>query len=119
MKILCIEDETDIATLLDDVLVSQGHEVKTCHNGEDGLTMIENEKFDMVFLDLNMPKVSGTQVVDALAKDDLTNDMNIAILTANTLSDSEQLKLKNKGVKEILQKPISVDRMLEIVAKYE
>ena len=48
MNILCVEDEVDIAILLEDLLVAHGHEIKSCHKGSDALPLIEKENFDRV-----------------------------------------------------------------------
>jgi DNA-binding response OmpR family regulator len=119
MNILCVEDEVDIAMLLEDLLTAHGHELTSCHKGSDALPIIKKENFDMVFLDLNLPELSGSEIIDSLAKDDLLGKMNMVILTAKDLEQSEMQELKQKGVKEIMKKPMSVQEILDMVAKFE
>ncbi len=119
MKILCVEDEVDIATLLDNVLTSEGHFVTTCHNGVDALSLIEKENFNLIFLDLQMPQLSGKEVIDSLAKNGLLTHNNIVVLSASDMTESEILEFEQKGIKGFLQKPMSLEGIFDVVKKFE
>ncbi len=119
MKILCVEDEVDLATLMDNVLSSDGHFVTTCHDGEEALSLITKEEFNLIFLDLEIPKLSGKQVIDSLKNDGLTEINNIVILSANDLEQSEIQEFNQKGIKNYLQKPVSMEEILNEVKKFE
>lgn len=119
MKILCVEDDVDIATLLDNVLSANGHIVTACHSGADALSLIQNQDFNLIFLDLEMPEISGRDVINSLSKDDLLSHNNIVILTANELDEQERSKLEQQGIREILQKPMSLDGIMGVVKKFE
>ena len=119
MKILCIEDEIDIGALLKDVLEATGHYVTTCDNGLEALTILGHEAFDLVILDLNMPKFSGTDVINSLVENNSISNMNIVILTANDLKESEISEFEQKGIKEFMRKPMSVQGILNVVKKFE
>jgi CheY-like chemotaxis protein len=119
MKILCVDDDEDIATLLHNILSANGHVVTTSHNGVDALSEIEREDFNLILLDLEMPGLSGKQVIDSLHKDGLLEHNKIVILSANDLSESEILEFKQKGIEEIFQKPMQLERILDVVKKFE
>jgi len=119
MKILCVDDDADITTLLDNILSSEGHYVKTCLNGVDALSLITKDEFNLIFLDLQMPGLSGKEVIDSLDRDGLLGQNKIAVFSANDLDESEILKFKQKGIKEILQKPIHLEGILDVVKKFE
>ncbi|MDH3611307.1 MAG: response regulator [Nitrosopumilus sp.] len=119
MKILCVEDDVDIATLMDNILSANGHQVTTCHNGVDALSHIRKKKFNLILLDLEMPDFSGKEVINSLAKEDLLEENNIVILTASDLNEQEILKFKQKGIKEFFQKPLSFEKILDVVTKFE
>jgi len=119
MKILCIEDDDDIAGLFDNILTANGHQVTISLNGIDGLSLIQKEDFNLIFLDLRMPGFSGENVIDSLDKDGLIAFNNIVILSADSLGETKILEFKQKGIKDILQKPIRLEKILEIVGKYE
>ena len=59
-KILIVDDEEDIITFLDTFLKSEGFETKTAMNGVEAYKAIKNEKPDLITLDLQMPKNTGT-----------------------------------------------------------
>ena len=119
MKILCVDDDEDIATLFDNILSANGHVVTTSYNGVDALSLIEREDFNLILLDLEMPGLSGKQVIDSLHKDGLLERNEIVILSANDLSEAEILEFKQKGIEEIFQKPMQLERILDVVRKFE
>ena len=62
-KILIIDDDVELATLLIDYLSLEGFEAKSAQNGLDGLTMLANDDFDLIVLDVMMPGRSGTETL--------------------------------------------------------
>ena len=62
-KILIIDDDVELATLLIDYLSLEGFEAKSAQNGLDGLTMLANDDFDLIVLDVMMPGMSGTETL--------------------------------------------------------
>ncbi|MDH3277648.1 MAG: response regulator [Nitrosopumilus sp.] len=119
MKILCVDDDEDIALLLDSVLSANEHKVTICNNGVDALSLIEKENFNLILLDLQMPGLTGKDVINSLEKDRLIELNNIVILSAENLEESETLEFTQKGIKEILQKPIRLEKLLETVKNFE
>jgi DNA-binding NtrC family response regulator len=63
IRILCVEDEQSIQDLVSRHLMLQGFEVKTAANGEDAIRVLENESFDILLLDIQMPKMDGLEVL--------------------------------------------------------
>ncbi len=119
MKILCVEDDIDIATLLDNVLSSDGHYVTICDNEKDALALVEKENFNLIFLDLQLPQLSGKEVINSLAQNGLLADNNIVILSASDMTESEILEFEQKGIKGFLQKPMSLEGIFDVVKKFE
>lgn len=62
-KILIIDDDVELVTLLVDYLTLEGFQVSSAYNGLDGLTAIAQDQFDLVILDVMMPGMSGTDVL--------------------------------------------------------
>ena len=120
MKVCIIDDNTSITGMFSKLLKMEGHEVVIANGGRAGLALLENDKFDATILDISMPEFSGIDVVDALNESGKINDQKIVILTASSVSNEELDKLKEKGVKEILKKPLQLDSLvatLEAVSK--
>ena len=59
IKVLLVEDETSLAMILSDTLEAQGFEMRTAHDGEEGLRMFDEQKPDVLVADVMMPKMDG------------------------------------------------------------
>lgn len=111
MKILVIDDNKDITDLLTKVLSIGGHEVKASNDGKQGLELIMNEKFDIVFLDIAMPDFSGLDVIDSLINNNKIKSTKIVLFTASSITDDEVNKLVEKGIHSCLRKPVRMDAL--------
>ncbi len=125
MKILIIDDNTDIRMLLEMTINAMGHEFNSTPSGLEGLEMIKREIYDLVLLDLTMPNFSGLDVLNALDEEGLCTRQPIVLFTASlylSTSDMEE-KLMNKEIHSILSKPSDIDQIMqkinEIQAEYE
>lgn len=117
MKICIIDDNQDILELLKNILEETGNDVSTANNGKDGLSLIINEKFDLIFLDITMPDYSGIDIVrylDSVAK---LRDSNILFLTAADIPDLMIQEWLDKGVKRCLKKPVEIDNIFEQIVE--
>jgi len=117
MKILGIDDNEDLLSLCEIALVSDGHEYTGINNAREGLQAIKDKKFDVVLLDLAMPEVSGTDVIDALVKEGLMNKQKVIIFTASSATEEEFGPLLEKGAHSVLKKPLDIDDLIETVKK--
>ena len=121
MRALIIDDNDQILEVLSFLLETNEVEFKTTNNGKDALELIynnsnsEENKFDLIFLDLAMPEMSGFEVVDHLhANRGLTNQ-KLIVITALELSPEDERSLLEKGVKAVLKKPILVEDVEKIL----
>ncbi len=107
-KILIIEDEKTLARALELKLTSSGFGVVTVLNGEEGITLLKKESFDLILLDLIMPKMDGFAVLEILK----TKKIKTPVLVLSNLSQQNDVKrTKEFGVKEFFIKsntPIAV-----------
>ena len=120
MKICIIDDNQSITGMFTKLLKMEGHEVVVANDGRSGLSLLENAKFDATILDISMPEFSGIDVVNALNESGKIKDQRIVILTASSTDNAELDKLKEKGVRQILKKPLQLDSLvatLETVSK--
>jgi DNA-binding response OmpR family regulator len=87
-KILIIEDEKTLAKALELKLTHSGFDVKTVFNGEDGIEEIEKNSFDLILLDLIMPRMDGFTVLEKLrAKGSIT-----PVIVLSNLSQEDDIK---------------------------
>ncbi|KAG2478478.1 MAG: Response regulator [Nitrosopumilales archaeon] len=120
MKVCIIDDNQSITGMFSKLLKMEGHEVVVANDGRSGLSLLENAKFDATILDISMPEFSGIDVVNALNESGKIKDQRIVILTASSTDNAELDKLKEKGVRQVLKKPLQLDSLvatLETVSK--
>ena len=120
MKVCIIDDNQSITGMFSKLLKMEGHEVVVANDGRSGLSLLENAHFDATILDISMPEFSGIDVVNALNESGKIKDQKIVILTASSTDNAELDKLKEKGVRQILKKPLQLDSLvatLETVSK--
>src|SRR5207244_8887924 len=89
------------------------HQFNVCKYSNNSRYMITTGQYDMVLLDLAMPEVSGTDIVDALYQSGKIGELNIVALTASSVSSEKEEELKKKGVNGVLKKPIDHDELLD------
>jgi two-component system, OmpR family, alkaline phosphatase synthesis response regulator PhoP len=113
MKILLVEDEAGLVLTLTDRLISEGYKVTSARDGEAGLNLGLNNSFDLIILDLMLPKKSGLDVCrDLRAKGIITP---ILMLTAKGETTDKVVGLK-LGADDYLTKPFEV---IELLARIE
>lgn len=112
MKILLIDDNKDITEMLSKYLKLAGHDCLTANDGRNGLTIMLNQKFDAVLLDLAMPEFSGKDVIKSLEKKGKVTDQKIIIFTASSANEQELDELMQKGIHSCLKKPIDPDELI-------
>ncbi len=107
LKILAIDDEEGVLTLLKFRLGKFGHEVITSNNGIDGIRKARMFEPDLILLDLVMPGMSGFRVCELLKSYKKTKDIPIFIFTAlDRLEDVE--RALEKGADDYIVKPFEV-----------
>ena len=100
-KILIIEDEKPIARALELKLVHAGFEAKAVFNGEDGVALFQKETFDLILLDLIMPKMDGFKVLEALKEKKIETPV---IILSNLSQEDDERRAKALGAKEFFIK---------------
>jgi len=108
-KILIIEDDTFLSSLIKARLERDGYLVIQAFDGEEGLQVVKKERPDAVILDLIMPKVSGFEVMEYLSMNVDFSQIPVIVLS-NLAQDSDVQKAKRLGAKGFFVKiRISID----------
>ena len=110
MKLLLVEDEIGIMQFLQQGLEEEGYEVQTANNGETGLDLALNNKFDLILLDWMLPKMTGLEICKAFREKNTTTP--ILFLTAKDTVQETVEGLK-AGANDYIKKPFSFDELLE------
>lgn len=109
MRLLLIEDDTQLAKGLSESLRHESYSVDAVHNGNDGLLAIKSGDFDAVILDLGLPDIDGLAVLKQ-AKN-INKALPVLILTARDGIESK-VKGLDLGADDYLAKPFSIAELL-------
>lgn len=109
MRILVIEDEMPMRTALVETLQSEGYRVRAAEDGESGLELACTESFDLILLDVMMPRLDGFAVCQALRE--RARDCPVLMLTAKGAVD-DRVRGLDCGADDYLVKPFSLRELL-------
>tara|TARA_B110000495_G_scaffold36117_1_gene28855 strand:- start:196 stop:540 length:345 start_codon:yes stop_codon:yes gene_type:complete len=112
LNILVIDDNVGITDMLYKFLTVKKHKCTVLNDPKKSVKMIQQKKFDVVILDLAMPEFTGLDAIDSLNELDRSK---IIVLTATIIDNKLMDEMKSKGVTKILQKPISNDKLLNVI----
>ncbi len=111
-KILIIEDEASIRSVLKDILIEQDElklEVDEARDGAEGLQMLENTTYDLAFCDIQMPKMDGMEVLQKAKQKNIACPFVMISAHGTTEMAVDALRL---GAYDFLQKPPDLNRLL-------
>lgn len=108
MRILLVEDEKSLSQVIKSWLTEQGFAVDEAFDGEEGLYLAESESYDVIILDIMLPKIDGVTVCKELRRKKI--DSSILMLTAKTRVSDRVMGL-NAGADDYLVKPFEFDEL--------
>lgn len=115
-KVLVIDDTKNIKLLLTTCLEYSGHKVLTASNGIEALDILENEKVDLIFLDIKMPEISGTEVLRRIRGIGIETPVIIMTAFGTVKNAVECTKL---GAVAYLQKPFTAEKVRNVLSEVE
>ena len=118
MRILIIDDNPETTTMLSEFFNSKGFQTVVTNDPWEGLKRIQQEHFDVILLDIVMPEFNGLQIIATLASEEILQDQNIFIYSANFGHDN-QIKdlLRRDGIYGCLKKPMDLNEIFETITK--
>lgn len=111
-KILIVEDDLSIQALLHDFLQEAGYEVVTASDGVEAVSLFSSNTFDLILLDIMLPKIDGYGVCELIRKQ---SHVPIVMLTALD-SEADQLKGFDLQIDDYITKPFSMPVLLRKIA---
>jgi two-component system sensor histidine kinase RpfC len=117
LDILVAEDNAVNQQVIEGILRNAGHNVRIADSGDKTLDILSDEldKIDMLILDMNMPEISGIEVVKSLRFMDTSGQLPVIMLTADATPEAREASL-NAGANRFLTKPIDARGLLECIA---
>ena len=112
--ILVADDEPFVLRSLEFILKKEGHRVVTATNGEDALERIRAEGPDLVFLDIQMPRMDGNTVCRTVREDPELQGLYIVMITVKG-QEADRLQSLACGANEYITKPFSPRKLVERV----
>jgi DNA-binding NtrC family response regulator len=112
--VLAVDDEQNIRRLIRNEFTLEGYDVTTARSGEEGLSLIEQKQFDVILLDIKLPKLNGIDVLRKIKEMSGTSEVIMITGYGDIQSAVDSLKL---GARDYVTKPFKLDDLLTIVRK--
>lgn len=104
-NILIVEDNIDIHNLIKEVLEKEHYKVLSIYTGTDVIQTLENEKVDLILLDLMLPKINGEEIVK------IVKNIPIIVISAK-ISPEDKVNVLLNGANDYITKPFNVEELL-------
>lgn len=109
MRILVVEDEESLALRIKSLLESEQYKVEIAFDGQDGMDLAATEEYDLILLDVLLPKLDGVQILKELRRQSKTTP--VLMLTAKSQIEDKVLGL-DAGADDYLTKPFAIPELL-------
>ena len=113
-KILVVDDEDALRTVLSGELISEGYEVRTASDGDEAMSGLQKEPFDLVLLDIRMPRVSGFEVLKYVKEKHPKTKVVMLTAFADLKNAIESKKL---GAEDFISKPYDLVDLLTTIER--
>ena len=114
VRVLAVDDSTSVRKMVEFVLRSQGLEVQTVGDGQAALTALGQEPFDLVVLDINMPRLDGLSLLRMIRERPEWDNLAVLMLTTEG-KDADIGRAMALGATAYLTKPFKPTELLEQV----
>ncbi len=115
-KILIVDDDPDIAMMLEDRLQATGYGTVIAADGIEALELVEKEAPNLLLLDLDMPRMTGLEVLKKLPGVRPSDDLPVIVMTAHGSIEAAVEAMKD-GAYDFLTKPLDKDHLLLVISK--
>ncbi|MDE3015354.1 MAG: response regulator [Pseudomonadota bacterium] len=116
-RILIVEDNDLNLKLFRDLLTAHGYETIETKEGIEAVSLTKSERPDLILMDIQLPEISGLDVMRRLKSDDAIRNIPIIAVTAFAMKDDEE-KILSAGCEAYISKPISIVPFLNTVRKF-
>jgi len=119
LNVLLVEDNLVNQRLATRLLEKRGHRVVVAGNGREALETLGKAKFDLVFMDIQMPEMDGIEAISAIRQKEIGTDRRLTViaLTAHAMKGDRE-KCVTAGMDDYLSKPIRPQELDEILERY-
>ena len=115
--VLIVEDNELNMKLFNDLLEAHGYRTIQTRSGTEAMQLVRAHKINLILMDIQLPEVSGLEVIRWLKDDEQLRSIPVVAITAFAMKGDEE-KIRQGGCEAYLSKPISVVKFLETVGAY-
>ena len=116
LRFLVVDDNEDIRDVFCRLVERAGHVASTAYDGQDAVETLERERFDVVLLDLTMPRMTGVEVVRWLRdRPDVAPALRIVVISA--WAGENRAVLQELGITTVMQKPLRIQQLTDLIAE--
>lgn len=113
-RVLVVDDEDALRMVLSSELSSSGYEVATASDGDEAVAAVQNKKFDLILLDIKMPKVDGFEVLKFIKK----NQPDVKVIMLTGFADLKNaIESKKHGAEDFVSKPYDLVDLLTTIER--
>jgi len=117
LNILLVDDVEENRLLASVMLGDKNCRITSCTNGQEAVEHAEKEKFDLIFMDIQMPVMDGRQAAKLIREKGINSKTTIIAMTAS-LTNEDRLKCLSIGFEDVISKPIKKEVLLRKVERY-
>ena len=110
-KILLVDDSKTELHVLSDLLIKRGYKVRTAENGEEALRRLQEEKPDLILMDVVMPGQNGFQLTRAITRDPVFADIPVIICSSKN-QETDRVWGMRQGASDYVVKPVNPEELL-------
>lgn len=115
LSILLVEDIELNVTVCTAILNKLGHSVAVAVDGHAAIEMAQNNHYDLIFLDINLPDMTGFDVIKTLRENDALELPPVVALTANVINNRQEYI--DKGMDDAISKPLSINAVTGVISR--
>ena len=117
-RILFVDDDTDALETYVKAVSLADHQADVASSALEGWELIQKTKYDLIFVDLNIPEVSGFELIEKLTTDKKKKKIPIVVISALP-EDNLVNEVLNAGAQLFLEKPVALVDLLAVIEKFE
>lgn len=117
-QILFIDDDTDSLAMYVKAVSLANHQADIASSVMEGWDLIKGKSYDLVFVDLNIPGVSGFEMLQKIKKDRKTKKIPVIVISAMP-EDSLVEDVLKAGAQLFLEKPVALDELYSVIEKFK
>jgi CheY-like chemotaxis protein/transcriptional regulator with XRE-family HTH domain len=118
LPILVVEDDAPSRFFTESILLREGHLVETAARGREALSRLEEQRFSLVLLDIQLPDVDGVLIAEAMRKDKALNQRTPVIAVTAHATPEYRQRYEEAGIDRIITKPFKVATLRKAIESY-